>query len=180
MVPTLWWSPHSRRGWMWRAPWRPLGRGCCWISSTTPPTPSPTGGAQASHPRSLGGTPRRPAAAAASASLSDPRSLGAVAAAAAAPAPGGTAHAHPGRGSASVISASPHIQLLSAAGHTLRARSALLASCAQRLAGAERSHNPAAGCTPCHAGAEIWRQTGGRVTHVIAGMGTSGTIMGIR
>lgn len=28
-------------------------------------------------------------------------------------------------------------------------------------------------------GPEIWAQTGGRVTHVVAGMGTSGTIMGV-
>ncbi len=61
----------------------------------------------------------------------------------------------------------------------LRAARALAAQAPQRYFYADQYNNPANWQAHYHGtGAEIWRQTAGQVTHFIAGLGTSGTLMG--
>lgn len=63
-------------------------------------------------------------------------------------------------------------------GALLAAREAIRATPA-RFFYADQYHNPANWQAHYRTtGAEIWQQTGGRVTHFVAGLGTSGTLMG--
>jgi cysteine synthase B len=63
-------------------------------------------------------------------------------------------------------------------GAILRAR-ALAAERPDRLWYADQYNNPAnPGAHEATTGPELWRQTGGRITHLVAGVGTSGTLMG--